>query len=227
MPANDIYQGGIFGSSGNTTLFADPSSGKYTLLSGTPRTATLITPTQVSQLPVTYLDLKATYTPEKLVAVTWSTVSESENAYFAVERSADASSYITLGQVAGKGTISGRQTYSFTDATPIAGWNYYRLRQVDHDGTASYSRAVAVLNENALDQSLTLMPNPATEQVRIKLAEGQTASQATVIGMSGQRVAVPLLNAETLDITHLPGALYLLEVQTTAGRVVRQRLLKR
>jgi hypothetical protein len=77
----------------------------------------------------------------------WSTASELHNDYFEVEASADGTTFQRVGRVAGHGTSAQAHSYQFVDpaiaryaASPV----YYRLRQVDLGGTASYSPVRAV-----------------------------------------------------------------------------------
>lgn len=70
----------------------------------------------------------------------WATASEKNNDRFEVEASADGRSFRRIGQVPGHGSSTQPHTYQLTDAA-IARYGasvvYYRLRQVDADGTAS------------------------------------------------------------------------------------------
>ncbi|MFC7668707.1 hypothetical protein ACFQT0_16010 [Hymenobacter humi] len=72
----------------------------------------------------------------------WATASEKNNAFFAIESSHDGRAFTELSQVSGKGNSSQAQTYQYTDpnlARYAVNTVYYRLRQVDTDGKASYS----------------------------------------------------------------------------------------
>jgi hypothetical protein len=108
------------------------------------------------------------------VRVSWETATERNCDYFAVERSADGRAFAEITRVAGSGTTSQQKRYVTLDAAPLAGVSYYRLRQVDVDGTAHYS-PVAVVN-NAGRGVATLSPNPATTEVNILFAEALTGS---------------------------------------------------
>jgi hypothetical protein len=174
-------------------------------------------------LPVTYLNFAARATEIGQVRVSWATTNEQNNAYFAVERSSDLVNYTELGRVQGKGITQVRQEYTFIDEAPAPGYNYYRLKQVDTDGTFSYSRAVAVLNEASLDAALVVYPNPATSAVGLRLKNA--VQSASLISTQGVRRVVPV-QSNSVDVSGLPTGVYLLEVQTTAGQVLRQRLVK-
>jgi hypothetical protein len=102
------------------------------------------------------------------VRLNWETATERNNAYFAVERSADGRNFEEISKVRGSGNSSQKRLYATLDPAPLAGASYYRLRQVDTDGTANYS-PVAVVN-NAVRGAATLFPNPATTEVTILFA---------------------------------------------------------
>jgi hypothetical protein len=74
----------------------------------------------------------------------WTTASEINNQYFAPERSKDGKIFEETGRVAGAGNSTSLNNYSLTDASPFTGISYYRLKQVDYDGTTTYSKIVAV-----------------------------------------------------------------------------------
>ncbi|MEM6298583.1 MAG: hypothetical protein AAF740_07845, partial [Bacteroidota bacterium] len=70
----------------------------------------------------------------------WATTNETNNAYFGVERSTDGKYFKEVGYVEGHGTSRETQTYCWEDTQPVHGDAYYRLRQVDFDGTENFSK---------------------------------------------------------------------------------------
>ncbi|MEO8588719.1 MAG: hypothetical protein ABI432_05070 [Flavobacteriales bacterium] len=80
----------------------------------------------------------------QLVRSEWTTASETNNDYFLLERSTDASVFASVGTVRGAVHSTVERHYVFDDVEPITGLGYYRLRQVDLDGTSSVSRTVSV-----------------------------------------------------------------------------------
>jgi hypothetical protein len=81
------------------------------------------------------------------VELLWSTASELNNMGFEIERSIDnQDNFVTVGFVEGKGSSTEINYYSFTDHPQVNGVNqlYYRLKQVDFDGTFSYSDCINV-----------------------------------------------------------------------------------
>lgn len=78
------------------------------------------------------------------VQLKWETASETNNKGFDIERSSDLKSFTTIGFVSGNGTTAGKSSYVFTDKNPAAGKQYYRLKQMDFNGTFEYSKIAAV-----------------------------------------------------------------------------------
>ncbi|MBC8083662.1 MAG: T9SS type A sorting domain-containing protein, partial [Hymenobacter sp.] len=102
------------------------------------------------------------------VRVSWETASERNCDYFAVERSANGRAFESVTRVPGGGTSSEKRAYAALDPSPLAGVSYYRLRQVDNDGTAHYSPVETVVNAGRA--VATLFPNPATTEVNVRFA---------------------------------------------------------
>jgi hypothetical protein len=74
--------------------------------------------------------------------LTWVTTSESNSKLFNIQRSSNGSDFTTIGIVAARGNTSLTTTYTFTDAQPLSGDDYYRLQQVDINGKFTYSNTV-------------------------------------------------------------------------------------
>lgn len=94
-------------------------------------------------LPVTLLLFDAIVLGEK-VKLIWSTSSEINNAYFIIERSVNGNDFSEVGYVKGNGNSNVVINYEAWDENPLSGISYYRLKQVDVDGTVSYSHWVYV-----------------------------------------------------------------------------------
>ena len=122
-------------------------------------------------LPVTLTSLSAARQPVGAV-VRWQTASEQHALRFEVERSRNAVDYYQkVGSVAATGTSSSALSYSLPDATAGLGAYYYRLRQVDTDGTATYSAPVALAAANAANALLSsVYPNPFRAGLSVELA---------------------------------------------------------
>jgi endoglucanase Acf2 len=155
-------------------------------------------------LPVTLLDFTA-QTQGNAVALAWHTASEVNTARFEVERSLDGTAFTTLGSVAARGTSTVASAYASRDASLPAGASqlYYRLRQVDQDGTATYSpvRTVAL----AAAGGLALFPNPARTSATLTGAKPGTAVQ--LLDALGRTVATTTADAAGVATLRLPAGL--------------------
>lgn len=179
-------------------------------------------------LPVTLLSFTAKPEGDR-VQLAWATTSERDADRFVVERSADLREYISVGEVAAKGTTDARQYYGLTDTNPLPGANYYRLRQIDRDGTVySFKPVSAVI---AVDDVVAVVyPNP-TDPARIHLRLWN-ADDATVrlLSLAGQPIGSwlerRLGEADLIPQHPLPTGIYLLEVQIGGRKLVSKVLVR-
>ncbi|WP_431215429.1 T9SS type A sorting domain-containing protein [Puia sp. P3] len=96
----------------------------------------------------------------------WQTTDETGTSRFVVQRSGDGHSYTSVGTVAAT-DLPGVNGYSFTDAKPLTGDNFYRLQMIDLDGKFTYSPVVAV-KSGPLAAGLAAWPNPARYLVSLR-----------------------------------------------------------
>jgi hypothetical protein len=99
-------------------------------------------------LPVSFLSLKSKVSNGQ-VTLTFSTTSETNNDYFTVERSSDATHFDELATMDGAGNSNTEIQYDYTDVSPLSGTNYYRVKQTDFDGKYSYSDIISVQHQSA------------------------------------------------------------------------------
>ncbi|MFD1469624.1 T9SS type A sorting domain-containing protein [Hymenobacter caeli] len=164
------------------------------------------------------------------VACAWATASEKNSRSFAVERSADGRTFGALGVVAAAGTSSGPRAYRFADEHPLPGLAYYRLRQIDLDGTEAFSPVVTVAAP-AVAGPPVVVPNPGTGQFAVLRADGQPLAGAGVVRNALGAVVLRLpepgaTGPAAFDLSGQPAGLYLLQLQTPTGlqtlRVVKR-----
>jgi len=220
---------GTFGSTGQLDFCSTanrPAAG-FDSQTGTGTVGRSTTFCSAYPLPVVLVSFTAA--PVKnFVQLRWATASEKNTAYFVVERSADGRRFESLSTTKGQGTSTTLTEYQATDGQPLAGQSYYRLRQVDADGTTSYSPVSAVNLETRLI-SFTLTPNPTSDEVLITLAAGPAQpGTGDVFSLNGQLMLSQSWEgggAVPLDVRTLPAGVYLLRIRT-AGQQTMHRLLK-
>ena len=101
----------------------------------------------------------------------WSTANETNNKAFELQRSSNGekfSSIATINSKAENGNSTSILYYYYNDEKPLAGTNYYRLRQIDKDGRDSYSAIVALKSISITKAEITrVYPNPVSEQLNV------------------------------------------------------------
>lgn len=161
-------------------------------------------------LPVELLSFNATAENEK-VNLKWVTASELNNDFFTVQHSTDGVEFTGIGNVDGQGTKQSATTYNFVDVSPMAGTNYYRLKQTDFDGTSSYSNIIAI----NLDLEWLLYPNPTTYGTNVTINKKGNYAVYNNLGVLVIRVS----DANKLDISSLAPGIY--TVRSSNGSIRR------
>ncbi|MBD2714347.1 T9SS type A sorting domain-containing protein [Microvirga sp. STR05] len=166
----------------------------------------------------------------------WATAQELKNDYFEVESSVDGRTFRAVGRVTGHGTSSQPHSYQLTDADlaryarPVV---YYRLRQVDQDGTSSLSSVQTVqVSGGASLLTAVVFPNPAADQLTVRLSQPYTGqAQGWVFDAQGrtiQELSRPLAADASPDInlsvSHLPNGVYTLRL-VLDGQVIHQQIV--
>lgn len=120
------------------------------------------------------------------VDLKWETATETNNDYFEVQRSQDGIKWEGVQRVKGAGTTAQRSAYSLQDMQPFTGKSFYRLKQVDFDGT-SYVSPVRSVNLEQNNGDLAVYPNPAKDYFHIKRGN-MNEKDFKVINNMGQNV---------------------------------------
>jgi hypothetical protein len=183
----------------------------------------------VSALPVELVSFSAAVKSEGVV-LKWKTATELNNYGFEVQRSADRGNWETLSFVAGHGTSYAPKSYSFTDAGALRADRpilFYRLRQIDRDGTQEYSSVLEVPMAARTTFSVRpARPNPFNPSTVLGIVlDRATAVSVMVYDATGREVA-RLLDNEALseghhdirfNAMHLPSGVYFATVSSAQG----------
>ncbi len=213
------------------TYAAAQAGGSKELITGT-ATQFLISQT-IAALPVELVSFKAVKNTSG-VSLTWETASEKNNTGFEVQSSTDGKNYERIGFVASvNGTSSSLQRYAFTDkASNKEGLAYYRLKQIDLDGTFEFFTA-KVVDLGRTGSAVSAYPNPFQNQFAVNLTSAVAeAAVITVTDMTGKTVYTTTAQLQkgtnTLNVTlkDQPAGIYMLNAtagnQTYINRLVKQ-----
>ncbi|WP_216690332.1 T9SS type A sorting domain-containing protein [Hymenobacter siberiensis] len=156
------------------------------------------------------------------VELRWTTATERSSARFVVERSATGEAFSVVRDVAAQGNATTATAYAATDAAPLVGLSYYRLRQVDLDGSAEYSQVVTV-SRKAGNESIGLYPNPATDRLTLDLtALAAAPCEVRLLSLTGQLLRYETLvggQLQEVSLVGIPAGLYVLKVGSTVHRI--------
>ena len=186
-------------------------------------------PTLTAPLPVVLTAFvgQATSAGNRL---SWTTAQELESAKFVVEVSANGNTFSAVVELAAAGTSSTPRNYEYTDASTAAlgaGRRYYRLRQVDLDGTVAYS-PVVVLSRSVATTSVTIeaYPNPFADQLVVALPGSSDAQDVavTLTSLTGRLVYAAKLQLGAAPqvltaLPMLPAGVYVLRLTTATGTI--------
>jgi len=185
------------------------------------------TEVEYNPLPVTLTDFAARQ-EENCIELEWTTQSESNNDYFEIERSTDGVNFVTIGFVQGAGNSDQPLNYQFTDGEPVNGYAYYRLSQVDYDGTRSYAdKVIAIFYSSSEIDNLTVAPNPTNGLFRISASGSMAGGIIELLSQAGSVIRIVNVDSfdATIDISDLPDGIYILRFKTSK-QILQQKVVK-
>jgi hypothetical protein len=185
-------------------------------------------------VPVTYVTFTGTAEATNVI-LTWTTASELNNRGFEIERSADGELFETVSFVKGHGTSTSANTYSYTDVNILDKQTlvYYRLKQIDFDGTSAYSKKIVVSTDMKHSLSYAVQPNPFAYSFNLTI-DANTSSEVSLelIDITGRTVLAKTVSVQagnnTITIDNLDAlkqGLYFARLKMN-GEVHVSRLIK-
>lgn len=174
------------------------------------------------QLPIELLDFEVHRISKDKVKLEWATASEIDNKGFEVERMLDnETTFAKVGFVEGYGNSVNTIRYGLYDDNAYSGVSYYRLRQLDYDGKATYSSIKAVIGNALVEEDIVqLYPNPARSSTNIRFGELTTKLQYAQVKVFDARgavlqtfsVAVAAYQSFSIDTQELAAGAYYVEI---------------
>jgi carboxypeptidase T len=176
--------------------------------------------TDLIPLPVHFISFTGKLLPDNTVRLDWKAVTDQHHDYFDVERSADGTSFTSIGR--GPSTVP----YWKIDPVPAIGNNFYRIKQVDIDGTVTYSTIVNVYYNPALF-FVSAYPNPVKDILNVKIntsvVDRYTINLADLAGRSvyNETVTTGYSGAEVnINLKRNAAQVYILTVKNSRNETV-------
>jgi len=176
-------------------------------------------------LPVELLYFDA-WASDKQVDLYWSTGSEINSQEFVIEKTTDGSIFEELAHIPAAGNSSVTNHYKASDTVPSDGVNYYRLKQVDYDGSFTYSKLIATNYLNSVS-AVQLLTNPANQFTTLKfIAEIKTPVNIKITDAAGVLVykqttsSTKGINYIPIDVSGFSNGLYFVTILTDNKQTV-------
>ncbi|MEO0897787.1 MAG: T9SS type A sorting domain-containing protein [Bacteroidota bacterium] len=153
--------------------------------------------------PVEWLSFEVSQMGYESVDLSWTTARETNNAFFQVEKSQDGVLFQGIGEVESKGNTSNNTSYSFLDKAAKGQKIYYRLRQLDVDGTFSYSDVREINMDMGPRVELSIFPNPSQDMLKATFLNVQKGEYSLkVIDLNGRVLEQQRLKADHQILEH-------------------------
>jgi len=171
-------------------------------------------------LPVEFLFFEAKRFADHQSLIEWATASEINSDYFEVQRSLDQQTWTSIATVNAAGNSNDRLYYNQIDEKALDGTNYYRIKQVDIDGSAIFTEVKSVSFES--DGLWSIYPNPALDRVTISTTGGSVSIKSIVL-FSSQGEMLQRFNFENessvleIYLGDYAAGSYLLQIETASS----------
>lgn len=167
-----------------------------------------------STLPIELGEFTASNSEPSNTLIEWTTKSELNNDYFILEHSEDGSNWDFVADIKAVGNSSIDQYYEYEDLRR-SGANYYRLSQVDYDGTLTVLEETKVILDSA--EETRVFPNPVKNQCLLQASEDINLIE--VYNSDGSLIdqIIPKSNSTAIDVNRYKAGVYFLRIQQLNG----------
>ncbi|MEE9437892.1 MAG: T9SS type A sorting domain-containing protein [Saprospiraceae bacterium] len=180
-------------------------------------------------LPIELLSIGAE-SEGKTVKIDWKTATELNNRGFEILHSLNGYNWRTIGFVEGSGTSYNINAYSYLHETPKGGINYYRLKQIDYDGSYSYSNTVSTIVDSE-NKEFVVFPNPVSGNsiLNIELPYVDSYNVISIFNNLGQKVYQKLYFSDDrnckVHLPNVPSGTYYLELKGESNVQVKRLII--
>lgn len=158
----------------------------------------------------------------------WSTAQEANSARFNIERSGNGRDYESIGSLHAAGNSTSIKKYQFVDRQPLKGTAFYRIRQIDLDGTFTFSRVLTISSK--FGGIIVRMMNPVQQQIWIEISavDPQVRTEWKMFDQLGKMVHKGIVSGNIIETnwpSALPAGIYVVEI-SQGDKMERVRIMK-
>jgi hypothetical protein len=171
-------------------------------------------------LPVELVEFTGEKISSNVNYLKWATATETNNAWFELERKSESNEFEMIAKVDGAGNSNEYIKYSYTDNEAPEGPAYYRLKQIDKDGQFAYSETIVVGDVSDLADISAAYPNPANNELKMKINSDGAELRVVLVNSGGQEfvlgegVSVMGYGELTFNVGSIPPGVYYLKVSS-------------
>ena len=155
------------------------------------------------------------------IELNWETGSELNNQGFAIQRRNYDQEFSTIGFVSGHENNTLAASFSFIDPNPVRGINYYRLWQMDFDGTNAYSEVIAV-SFSRNQAAFQVSPNPFSTSINIGIEGMERGQKLQIMNVLGEVVFEAEHVPRELNLAGLRAGIYFVVIDGGAVKVLKK-----
>ena len=173
-------------------------------------------------LPVELIEFRSNPL-NRSIELLWKTGIELNISGFEIQKSRNGKDWQVIEFIDGQGATNETNDYIYKDLNPYSGLNYYRLKQIDFDGTFEYSKVITI--NFSKEKELQFYPNPVNDLLELKVTNLEFA-QVIIMDKLGREVQKSLYNGRPIDVSNLLSGMYLIGIITDRQKLIYQFIKK-
>lgn len=177
-------------------------------------------------VPVKIASFTAAETRQSTSLLKWTATEDLGKIKYVVQRSSDGRSFEDVKTINSYSNGATSNSYSYEDASPAEGNNFYRLKIIELTGNVTYSKTALVKRD--LNFGFSVYPNPVTENFTISISEKSLPATIEIFNAQGQPVykAISSQNAFRVDKS-LKTGMYILKVTSNSNFSKTEKIIKK
>ncbi len=176
-------------------------------------------------VPITLLEFTAQARQDHVITK-WTTSQELNSSHFDVEHSTDGINFVKFGTIAARGNSNVNTDYQLLHNDPVIGINYYRLKQVDIDGSYKYGPVVKVLFSGG-KAAIIAFPNPVSDKLTVSIPAALLGDGLVLQLFDGKGAVVLQTNTQgrnnEINVSKFASGNYILILKNKSGVTIGQQ----